>query len=159
MTPLLGTEPYVLLTDIIQDNFLTQLVDKPTQERTMKIILDLVLTTNGDIIENLHVGDIFSNHNTITFTLTSTSYNYRRSEKKILCLQEGRLGTSKVLTASNSMGLCSLVWRYKSKLDRVERLIFTAVDECIPKSNKAKKDQMHRGSQRNYYNCRKRKGW
>ena len=109
MTPLLGTEPYVLLTDIIQDNFLTQLVDKPTQERTMKIILDLVLTTNGDIIENLHVGDIFSNHNTITFTLTSTSYNYRRSEKKILCLQEGRLGTSKVLTASNSMGLCSLV--------------------------------------------------
>ena len=63
MTPLLGTEPYVLLTDIIQDNFLTQLVDKPTQERTMKIILDLVLTTNGDIIENLHVGDIFSNHN------------------------------------------------------------------------------------------------
>ena len=58
-------EHRTLLLDIIQENFLHQLGDEPTRDQN---ILDLVLTTNADLIDNVVVGEPFSDH-IITFRI------------------------------------------------------------------------------------------
>lgn len=50
---------YELLFDIIQDNFLSQLVGEPTRDQN---ILDLMLATSTDIVQDLIVGEPFSDH-------------------------------------------------------------------------------------------------
>ena len=79
-TPLTGSEPYMLLTDIIQDNFLTQFVDQPTREGN---ILDLVLTSNEDLIDNLYVGEPFSDHKLVTFQLSNIPYVPRQTQRQV----------------------------------------------------------------------------
>ena len=64
--------------DIVQDNSLIQFVDTPTRDR---IILDLVLTTLSDIVNNLSVKKPFSDDNFITFTLNGLPYIKRKSLK------------------------------------------------------------------------------
>ena len=51
-----GSVNYILLMDIVQDNFLIQLVDTPTRNRN---ILDLVLASSSDIADNLSVREPF----------------------------------------------------------------------------------------------------
>ena len=67
-----------LLLDIVQDNFLTQLVKSPTRENN---IMDLVLVTSPDIIENVSVGAPFPDHNSITFSILDSPYERRESHK------------------------------------------------------------------------------
>ena len=55
---------HTLLLDIVQDNFLHQLVQEPTRNQN---ILDLVLTNNVDLINNIAVGEPFSDHNLRSF--------------------------------------------------------------------------------------------
>jgi hypothetical protein len=69
-----NTENYILLTDIIHDNFLTQLVNKPTRQQN---ILDLVFATAPDTVYDLEVGEPFSDHNSITFFLSKSPYEKR----------------------------------------------------------------------------------
>ena len=64
--------------DILQDNFLTQLVTEPTRSQN---ILDLVLSTSPDIIKNLTVGEQFSDHNIFTFVLTGQPYMQIKTQK------------------------------------------------------------------------------
>ena len=47
---------YTLMMDVVQDNFLTQLINEPTTDSN---ILDLVLTTSPDLVDNLVVGETF----------------------------------------------------------------------------------------------------
>ena len=58
-----------LLIDIIQDNFLTQLVNETTRECN---ILDLVLTTSVEFVCELAVGELFSDHPCLTFYLSGS---------------------------------------------------------------------------------------
>ena len=58
-----------LLIDIIQDNFLTQLVNETTRECN---ILDLVLTTSAEFVRELAVGELFSDHPCLTFYLSGS---------------------------------------------------------------------------------------
>ena len=67
-----------LLIDIVQDNFLIQLVDILTRDGN---ILDLVLASSSDIADNLSVRKPFSDHNFITFTLNGLPYTKRTSLK------------------------------------------------------------------------------
>ena len=69
--PTKSSEHHYLLSEIIQDNFLYQMVDETTRENN---ILDLVLTTNIDLINNLEVGAPFSDHNSITFIVNTRPY-------------------------------------------------------------------------------------
>lgn len=46
------SDVYILLMDVVQDNFLTQLTNEPTRDSN---ILDLVLTTSPDLVNNLLV--------------------------------------------------------------------------------------------------------
>ena len=63
---------------VVQDNFLHQLVNKPTRDKNL---LDLVLTTNIDLVNNVLVGEPFMDHNAITFTTNSAPYTSRISKK------------------------------------------------------------------------------
>ena len=66
----------------LQESSLTQLVHSPTKDNN---ILDLVFTTNEDLVENLIVNDEFSNSDlrAITFNLSFTSKKYNISNEKI----------------------------------------------------------------------------
>ena len=55
------------------------MVDEPTRENN---ILDLVLTANSDLINNLEVGEPFSDHNSITFIVNTRPYQQRISTKE-----------------------------------------------------------------------------
>ena len=67
-----------LLLDIVQDNFLTQLLKSLTRENN---ILDLALVTSPDTGENVSVGAPFSDHNSITFSILGFPYEGRESHK------------------------------------------------------------------------------
>jgi hypothetical protein len=53
------------MLDFVNANFLTQLINIPTRNDT---ILDLVLSTNPDIIYDLEIHPGMSDHNAIFFT-------------------------------------------------------------------------------------------
>lgn len=78
--PLTNSEHHTLLQDIVHENFLSQIVNEPTRDQN---ILDLLLTTNVDLINNIEVGEPFSDHNMITFTINVTPYQSRVSKKDI----------------------------------------------------------------------------
>ena len=69
-----------LLIDIIQDNFLTQLVNETTRECN---ILDLVLTTSPELVCELAVGELFSDHHCLTFYLSGSLPCPRKSKKLV----------------------------------------------------------------------------
>jgi len=77
--PTKWSEHNYLLSHIIQDNFLYQMVDEPSRENN---ILDLVLTTNINLTNNLEVSAPFPDHNSTTFTLNTHPYQQRISAKK-----------------------------------------------------------------------------
>ena len=72
------------------------MVDEPTRENN---ILDLVLTTNIDLINNLEVGKPFSDHNSITFTVNTHPYQQRISTKENYAFSKG-LEPSKISVQS-----------------------------------------------------------
>ena len=63
--------------DIVQDNFLTQLVQEPSGESN---VLDLVLTTSPDFITDPNIGEPFSDHNSINFSLPGKPSVQRKSQ-------------------------------------------------------------------------------
>lgn len=65
-----------LLSDIIHDNFLFQLVKDPTRNGN---ILDLVFVTSLDLVDDLKVGLPFSDHNSISMLLSRKSFFERKS--------------------------------------------------------------------------------
>ena len=71
---------YTLLLDIVYDNFLTPLVNSPTREEN---ILDLVLVSAPDIVDNLTVEEPFSDHNAITFSIPCWPYERRKTNKVV----------------------------------------------------------------------------
>ena len=73
---------YMLMMDIVHDNFLTQLINEPTRDSN---ILDLVLTTSPDLVNHLFIGEPFSDHNSISFLLCGTPYVQRKSQKQLYC--------------------------------------------------------------------------
>ena len=130
------TEVYTLLMDIIQDNFLSQLINEPTRESN---ILDLVLTTSPDIIDRLLIGEPFSDHNSISFRLTGTPYVQRKSQKMLYAYGKADWDHLRSL-------LHCIPWHcafFDKDINQNwvcwKDLLFTALDECIPKRQCRKK--------------------
>ena len=73
---------FTLMMDIVQDNFLTQSINKPTRDSN---ILDLALTASPDQVDHLVVGEPFSDNNYISFSLFGTPYVQHRSQKLLHC--------------------------------------------------------------------------
>ena len=127
---------YTLMMDIVQDNFLTQLINEPTRDSN---ILDLVLTTSPDLINNLFVGEPFSDHNSISFLLSGTPYVQRKSQKLLYCYGKADWDNLRSL-------LSYIPWHcafFDSDINHNwacwKDLLFTAVDECIPKRKNRRK--------------------
>lgn len=93
---------YILLLDIVHDNFLTQLVNSPTGEKN---ILDLVLISARDIVDNLTVGEPFSDHNVITFSIPCWPYERRKTNKVIYSYSKADWA---YLREAQSLALCIL---------------------------------------------------
>ena len=70
---------YEFFSDILFDNFLTQMVLQLTRGNN---ILDLVLTNNSDVICDAEVGEPISDHNIITFNVNVHPYHRKSSERK-----------------------------------------------------------------------------
>lgn len=70
---------YELFSDILSDNFPTQMVLEPTRGNN---ILDLVLTNNSDMVCGTEVGEPISDHNIITFNVNVYPYHRKSSERK-----------------------------------------------------------------------------
>ena len=68
---------YEIFSDILLDNFLTQMVLQPTRAGN---ILDLVQSNSTDIIQDVQVGETISDHNVLTFN--ANVYPYRRKHTK-----------------------------------------------------------------------------
>ena len=66
----------------LKESSLTQFVLSPTRENH---VLDLVLATKDELIENLHVGEVFSNsdHRGITFNIIFTADDSSKSKEKV----------------------------------------------------------------------------
>ena len=69
---------YTLMMDVVQDNFLTQLMNEPSRDSN---ILDLVLTSSPDLVNHLFIGEPFSDHHSISLLLSGTPYVQRKSQK------------------------------------------------------------------------------
>lgn len=136
-TALSNSENYSILMDIIQDNFLTQLVTEPTREHN---ILDLVLSTSSDSIKNLSVGEKFSDHNMITFLLTGQPYVQLKSKKYVYCYKKADWLQLKLTLSQIPWNLAFLEESIDENWNSWKDLFFAAVDECIPKT-KGKKRQ------------------
>lgn len=121
---------YTLMMDIVQENFLTQLINEPTRDSN---ILDLVLTTSPDLVNHLFIGEPFSDHNSISFLLSGTPYVKRKSQKLLYCYGKADWDHLRSL-------LSYIPWHcafFDSDINHNwacwKDLLFTAVDECIPK--------------------------
>ena len=115
----------------LQESALTQLVHFPTRGNN---ILDLVLTTNDDLVDNLTVDDEFSNsdHRAITFNLGFKSKKSNVSNEKIPDFRRGNFQKLREIIAETD-------WSHFDNINDVNALwkIFTetyvkAVQESIP---------------------------
>ena len=117
--------------DIVQDNLLTQLVKEPTIESN---ILDLVLTPSlPDSITDLYIVEPFSDHNSINFSLSGEPYVQRKSQRLFYCYGKADWDHLRSL-------LSYIPWDCVFFDDNINQnwacwkdLLFTALDECIPK--------------------------
>lgn len=115
---------------MIQDNFLYQLVDEPTREKN---ILDLVLTTNADLINNLKVGEPFSDHNLISFRVDTRPYQNRVSKKEVYAFNKAGWNHLRALF-NKSPWYCVLEDKdININWETWKDLYFAAVKESIPK--------------------------
>ena len=123
----------------VQDNFLTQLVKEPTRESD---ILDLVLTISPDSKSDLFIGEPFSDHNSINFSLSGKPYVQRKSKR--LFYSYGKADWDHLRSL-----LSYIPWDCVFFHDNINQnwacwkdLLFTAVDDCIPKrkGNKSNKE-------------------
>ena len=123
------SEHHTLLLDIIQDNFLHQLVDGPTRDKN---ILDLVLTTNVDLIDNVVVGEPFSNHNSITFTLNSAPYISRISNKLVYAFNKADWSHFRSLSPYSPWDLALAGKDINDNWTAWKDIFFATVNDCIP---------------------------
>ena len=135
--PTKSSEHHNLLSDIIQDNFLNQMVDEPTRENN---ILDLVLTTNIDLINNLEVGEPFSDHNSITFTINTRTYQQRISMKENYAFNKADWIHLRSLFNYTPWYFTLEQQDINANWEAWQDLYFTAVNESIPQYRHKRKN-------------------
>ena len=96
-------------------------------------MLDLVLTTNIDLINNLEVGEPFSDHNSVIFTVNTCPYQQRISKKENYAFNKADWNHLRSLFRYSP-------WFYTLEHEDINAnweiwkdLYFTAVNKSIPK--------------------------
>ena len=125
-----NSEHHALVIDIVQDNFLHQLVNEPTRDKNL---LDLVLTTNNDLVNNVTVGEPFSDHNAITFTINGAPYTSRISQKYTYALNKADWSHLKSLFKYSPWDFALASEDINNNWTMWKNIFFAAVNDCIPK--------------------------
>ena len=131
-----NSEHHILLFDIIQDNFMHQLVNEPTRDQN---ILDLVLTTNVDLINNFVVGEHFSDHNSITLTLNCAPYLSCICNKFSNAFNKADWSHLRSLFQNTPWNFVLSDEDIDNNWIKWKYIFFTAVDVCIPKYRQKKR--------------------
>ena len=76
------------LLDIVNSHFLTQHVKQPTRGHH---ILDLVFTSNPDMVTNLEVQSGMSNHDAIIFDINLKPSLNRKQPRKVFIFKKGNM--------------------------------------------------------------------
>ena len=115
----------------LQESSLTQLVHSPTRDDN---ILDLVFTTNEDLVENLIVNDEFSNsdHRAITFNLSFTSKKYNISNEKIPDYRKANFQKMRETLANTDWSQFCNTDDINAEWQFFIEMYAKAVHECIP---------------------------
>lgn len=111
-------------------------MDEPTRDQN---ILDLTLTTNVDLIDNILAGEPFSDHNSITFTLNSAPYMSRISKKFAYALKKADWSNLTSLFQYSAWDLALAGEDINDNWKAWKDIFFAAVDDCIPKYRQKKR--------------------
>ena len=119
----------------LKESSLFQFVQEPTRDNH---VLDLVLATKEELIENLHVGDEFStsDHREISFSISFTAGELKESKEKVPDYRKANF--RKLNSLLNEIDWSQLRTTYDIN---IQWKIFThiyskAVQECIPTKNR-----------------------
>ena len=96
-------------------------------------ILDLVLTTNSDLINNLEVGEPFSDHNSITFIVNTRPYQQRISTKENYAFNKADWSHLRSLFSYSPWYLTLEQQEINVNWEVWKDLYFTVVNKSIPK--------------------------
>ena len=102
-------------------------------------ILDLVLTTNSDLINNLEVGEPFSDHNSITFIVNTRPYQQRISTKENYAFNKADWSHLRSLFSYSPWYLTLEQQEINVNWEVWKDLYFTVVNESIPQVPAQKK--------------------
>ena len=97
------------------------------------MILDLVLTTNNDLVNNVTVGEPFSDHNAITFTIKSAPCTSRISKKYTYTFNEADWNHLKSLFKHSPWDFALAGEDINDNWAMWKDIFFAAVNDCIPK--------------------------
>ncbi len=123
-----------LYNNLIESS-LTQFVLNPTRDNH---ILDLVLATNEELIQNLNVGEEFSNsdHRPITFNINFMNNKSNVSKEKVPDYRKANYSKLKLILNLNDwssvLTSTSIHTQWKSFTD----VYLRAVQECVPMKNR-----------------------
>ena len=95
-------------------------------------ILDLVLTTNSDLINNLEVSELFSDHNSITFIVNTGPYQQRISMKENYAFNKADWSHIRSLFSYSPWYLTLEQQDINVNWEVWKDLYFTVVNESIP---------------------------
>ena len=96
-------------------------------------ILDLILTTLPDLVNNFLVGEPFPDHNLITSSLSGSPYVQHKTHQLLYSYGKADWDHLRALLSFISWH-CAFFDNYFNQIWACWRdLLFTAVDECIPK--------------------------
>ena len=113
------------------------MVDEPTCKNN---ILDLVLTTNSDLINNLEVGEPFSDHNSITFIVNTRTYQQRISTKENYAFNKADWNHLRSLFSYSPWYFTLEQQDINANWEVWKDLYFAAVNESIPKYRHKRKN-------------------
>ena len=127
-----------LLIEIVHDNFFTQMVSQPTRIQNILEYLDLIPTTSTDYVQDILVGEPFSDHDQITLNIFCVPYEERRPQKKYYSFKKAEWNKLK--------DLLHTPWHCVSVDDNIDEswiawkdFLLAAIDDCIPRVNAKKK--------------------
>lgn len=97
------------------------------------------MTTNVDLINNVVIGEPFSDHNSITFTLNGAPYVSRISKKFVYAFNKADRSHLRSLFQYSPWDLALAGKDINDNWTAWKDIFFAAVDDCIPKYRQKKR--------------------
>ena len=131
-----------LLSDLLLDRSLTQLVTQPTRGKN---ILDLLLTNSPDMISQVDVvsGIPGSDHDAIQFLARFVKPTLVRQNRPVYNFRKADFDRFRDLLSKIPWNSCFLTDNVDDVWISFKDLLFTAADQCIPKLLLSRRKRVH----------------